>query len=141
MRAFNSGDINKFEAMKPTWCQIADLAAHEVKLRQKISLLCLMEMTFKRPANQKTLTFEEIAAETKLPLKEIELLVMKALAQKLVRGSIDQVQGVVNMTWVQPRVLDRQQIGGMVKTLDTWMNSITKLEQLIEERAAEILTN
>lgn len=141
LRAFNSGDINKFESMKPTWCQIADLAAHEVKLRQKISLLCLMEMTFKRPANQKTLTFEEIAAETKLPLKEIELLVMKALAQGLVRGSIDQVQGVVNMTWVQPRVLDRQQIGGMVKTLDAWMTSITQLEQLIEERAKEILTN
>lgn len=141
LRAFNSGDINKFEAMKPTWYQIADLAAHEVKLRQKISLLCLMEMTFKRPANQKTLTFEEIAQETKLPMKEVELLIMKALAQGLVRGAIDQVAGVVNMTWVQPRVLDRQQIAGMAKTLDVWMDSITEMEKLIETRAKEILTN
>lgn len=141
LRAFNAGDINKFEVMKPVWSQIADLAAHEVKLRQKISLLCLMEMTFKRPANQKTLTFEEISRETKLPMKEIELLVMKALAQGLVRGSIDQVQAVVNMTWVQPRVLDRQQIAGMVQTLDVWMQSITSMEQIIETRAGEILTN
>lgn len=54
LQAFNSGDINKFEQMKPKWSTIADLAAQEVKLRQKISLLCLMEMTFKRPANKRT---------------------------------------------------------------------------------------
>lgn len=42
--AFNSGDIGKFEAMKPQWSAIADLAAQELFLRQKISLLCLMEV-------------------------------------------------------------------------------------------------
>lgn len=87
-------------AMKPTWSKIPDLAAQELKLRQKISLLCLMEMTFKRPANKRSISFEEIATETKLPLKEVELLIMKALAQGLVRGAIDQVAGVVNMSWV-----------------------------------------
>lgn len=44
--AFNSGNINKFEMMKPQWSTIADLAAKELFLRQKISLLCLMEVTF-----------------------------------------------------------------------------------------------
>uniref|UniRef100_A0A1B0CJ11 26S proteasome non-ATPase regulatory subunit 13 n=2 Tax=Lutzomyia longipalpis TaxID=7200 RepID=A0A1B0CJ11_LUTLO len=141
LKAFNSGDINKFESMKPKWSKIADLAAQEVKLRQKISLLCLMEMTFKRPANQRTISFGEIAAETKLPLNEVEILVMKALAQGLVRGHIDQVAGVVNMTWVQPRVLDRTQVASMASTLDTWMLSITEMEKLIESRANEILTN
>ncbi|XP_055716028.1 26S proteasome non-ATPase regulatory subunit 13 [Phlebotomus papatasi] len=141
LKAFNSGDINKFESMKPKWSKIADLAAQEVKLRQKISLLCLMEMTFKRPANQRTISFDEIAKETKLPLNEVEILVMKALAQGLVRGHIDQVAGVVNMTWVQPRVLDRSQVAAMATTLDTWMLSITEMEKLIESRANEILTN
>lgn len=131
----------RFEAMKPEWTRIADLAAQEVKLRQKISLLCLMEMTFRRPANQRVIKFEEIATETKLPLAEVELLVMKALAQDLVRGHIDQVAGVVNMTWVQPRVLDRTQVAAMAGTLDAWMTSITAMEQLIETRAQEILTN
>lgn len=90
----------RFEAMKPQWSKIADLAAQELKLRQKISLLCLMEMTFKRPSGKRSITFNEIATETKLPYKEVELLVMKALAQGLVRGKIDQVAAVVNMTWV-----------------------------------------
>lgn len=141
LRAFNSGDIIKFEQMKPKWSTIADLAAQEVKLRQKISLLCLMEMTFKRPANKRTITFDEIAKEAKLPIKEVEILIMKALAQGLVKGAIDEVAGVVNMTWVQPRVLDRKQVAAMATTLDTWMASITTMEQLIENRASEILTN
>jgi 26S proteasome regulatory subunit N9 len=141
LQAFNSGDIAKFDQMKPKWSQIADFAAQEVKLRQKISLLCLMEMTFKRAANNRTISFEEIAKETRLPLKEVELLIMKALAQGLVRGAIDQVSGVVNMTWVQPRVLNQSQVAAMAQTLDTWMASISSMEQLIESRASEILTN
>jgi len=141
LKAFNSGDIDKFNEMKPSWSKIPDLLAHEIKLRQKISLLCLMEMTFKRSATERSISFEDIAKETKLPLKEVELLIMKALALDLVRGEIDQVAGVVNMSWVQPRVLERQQIVNMATTLDHWMTSITAMEKLMESRAADILTN
>ncbi|KAH8351292.1 26S proteasome non-ATPase regulatory subunit 13 [Drosophila takahashii] len=141
LKAFNTGDINKFNDMKKIWSKIPDLAAQEVKLRQKISLLCLMEMTFKRTAIERAISFTDIAQETKLPAKEVELLIMKALALDLVRGEIDQVAGVVNMSWVQPRVLNRNQIVGMASTLDTWMGAITNMEKLMENRAAEILTN
>jgi len=141
LHAFNSGDIGKFEAMRPVWSSINDLKVQEVNLRQKISLLCLMEMTFKRAANNRTISFAEIASETRLPLKEVELLIMKALAQGLVRGAIDQVSGVVNMTWVQPRVLNREQVSTMANTLDEWVKSITSMEKLIETKASEILTN
>ncbi|KAI8045124.1 26S proteasome non-ATPase regulatory subunit 13 [Drosophila gunungcola] len=141
LKAFNTGDINKFNDMKKIWSKIPDLAAQEVKLRQKISLLCLMEMTFKRSAIERAISFTDIAQETKLPAKEVELLIMKALALDLVRGEIDQVAGVVNMSWVQPRVLNRNQIVGMASTLDTWMGAITNMEKLMENRAAEILTN
>lgn len=138
--AFNSGDIKKFEAMKSKWSSIADLAAQELFLRQKISLLCLMEMTFKRPSHDRQLTFAEIARETKLPINEIELLVMKALSQGLVKGAIDQVASTVNMTWVQPRVLDRTQIAGMVERLNVWCKQVNMMENLLEEKASEILT-
>ncbi|XP_060647223.1 26S proteasome non-ATPase regulatory subunit 13 [Drosophila nasuta] len=141
LKAFNTGDINKFNDMKKIWSKIPDLAAQEVKLRQKISLLCLMEMTFKRSVIERAISFADIASETKLPAKEVEFLIMKALALDLVRGEIDQVAGVVNMSWVQPRVLNRPQIAGMASTLDTWMGAITNMEKLMENRAAEILTN
>lgn len=35
---------------------------------------------------------------------------MKALCLGLVKGSIDQVEQKVHMTWVQPRVLDKDQV-------------------------------
>ena len=38
---------------------------------------------------------------------------MKALSLGLVRGSIDQVSQEVTMTWVQPRVLDINQVNNM----------------------------
>ncbi|XP_043286701.1 26S proteasome non-ATPase regulatory subunit 13 [Venturia canescens] len=140
LHAFNAGDIAALEKLKPQWSKVADLAAQELKLRQKISLLCLMEMTFKRQANNRQLTFTEISQETRLPIGEVELLVMKALAQGLVRGAIDQVAGTVNMTWVQPRVLDRNQIANMVQQLNSWCKAVDSMEHLLESRASEILT-
>merc|ERR1712002_311831 len=137
--AFNSGDISKFESLRTHWSSQADLLSNEIGMRQKISLLCLMEMTFKRAATDRQLTFLEIANETKLPSEEVELLVMKALALGLVKGSIDQIDQKVNMTWVQPRVLDRKQIAGMMQRLDHWCTAVKKMEVVMEDRATEII--
>lgn len=41
---------------------------------------------------------------------QVEMLVMKALSAGLVKGSIDEVDHKVHMTWVQPRVMDLQQV-------------------------------
>lgn len=141
LRAFNHGDIARYEAMRPTWSKIPDLAAQEAKLREKISLLCLMEMTFKRASEQRSIRFEDVAHEARIPVAEVELLVMKALAKDLVRGAIDQVAGVVNLTWVQPRVLNRDQVSQMQQQLDRWTVSISQMEHLMEAKASEILTN
>lgn len=94
-----------------------DLKASEVKMRQKICLLCLMEMAFTRPANNKQLTFDEVAAKTKLPEDEVELLVMRALSLGLVKGSIDQIDKKIFISWVQPRVLDISQVNACVSCL------------------------
>lgn len=52
-------------------------------LRQKICLMALMEAVFKRATNKRTMAFQEIAEETKLPLDEVEHLLMKALRSSL----------------------------------------------------------
>mgnify|MGYP002789997749 CR=1 FL=1 len=118
--AFNKGDLAKFEQLKPVWSQQLDLKAAEVKMRQKICLLCLMEMSFTRPANNKQLGFDEVAQKTKLPEDEVELLVMRALSLGLVKGSIDQIDRRIFISWVQPRVLDLDQVKMMRVRLDAW---------------------
>ncbi|XP_075526862.1 26S proteasome non-ATPase regulatory subunit 13-like isoform X2 [Dermacentor variabilis] len=151
LSAFNSGSLAQYEALRPAWslqeirlkfrvCLLcwSDLAACELSLRQKMCLLCLMEMSFQRPGS--CLSFQEIAAQARLPLNEVEVLVMKALSLGLVRGTIDQVDGQVHMQWVQPRVLSRDQIAGMKKRLDAWNADVASMEKLLETKAHEIIS-
>jgi len=138
--AFNSGDMKKFDALKPQWAGQPDLQQNEKALRQKICLMCLMEMTFERPANNRAMSFKEIGEKTRLPVNEVEYLVMKALSLGLVKGSIDQVEQKVSMSWVQPRVLDRNQINIMHSRLGQWCKDVRSMEFLLEDKAKDILT-
>jgi 26S proteasome regulatory subunit N9 len=52
-------------------------------LRQKICLMALIESVFKRNAYDRTMTFQTIAEETRLPVDEVEHLLMKALRCEL----------------------------------------------------------
>ncbi|KAI4898521.1 hypothetical protein NFI96_013745 [Prochilodus magdalenae] len=138
--AFNSGNVVKFQALKSAWGQQPDLSTHEPKLMQKIQLLCVMEMTFTRPTNNRQLTFLEIAQSAQVPVNEVELLVMKALSVGLIKGSIDEVDQTVQMTWVQPRVLDLHQIKGMNERLELWCEDVKKMAVSVEKQAHDILT-
>ena len=42
-------------------------------------------------ASDRTITFEAIATASNLPVDQVELLVMRALSLKLIRGLLDQV--------------------------------------------------
>jgi len=138
--AFNAGDVTKFEAMKGQWAQLSDLKVNEHVLYEKVCLLALMEMTFRRNSTDRLLTFKAVAAQTRLAEDKVELLVMKALAKGLVKGSIDQVDQTVNLTWVQPRVLDRQQVKTLMDKITCLNDSIRLMENMIENNASEILT-
>ena len=76
--AFNSGNIDLYESLRTCWSSIPDLQAAENFMRQKISLLCLMEMAFRMPANNRNLNFSDIASTIKINYDDVELLVMKA---------------------------------------------------------------
>lgn len=138
--AFNEGNIDKFEAMKSQWSTQPDLLAKENQLREKIRLLCLMEMTFQRKAWDRQLTFGEIARETGLPANQVEVMVMRALSLGLVKGTIDQVDGKVNITWVQPRVLDKKQLASMMDRLSDWCKDVSGMQNLLQDQASSILT-
>ncbi|XP_066559455.1 26S proteasome non-ATPase regulatory subunit 13 isoform X2 [Amia ocellicauda] len=137
--AFNSGNVEHFLILKDCWGSQTDLAANESKLKEKLHLLCLMEMVFTRPAHHRQITFQEIARQTQISVGEVELLVMKALSTGLVKGSIDEVDSKVHMTWVQPRVMDLKQISGMKDRLENWCGSIRETSVLVESHAHEVL--
>ncbi|THH04133.1 hypothetical protein EW145_g5747 [Phellinidium pouzarii] len=128
---FNAGDIGKFEALAPLFSREPILQENYPFLRQKICLMALIESVSKRNANNRTMQFQTIAEETRLPVDEVEHLVMKALSLKLIRGSLDEVGQTAQINWVQPRVLDREQIGVLADRLKAWTDKLKTVEQRI----------
>ncbi|RMJ27714.1 proteasome regulatory [Aspergillus sp. HF37] len=130
--AFNRGDLTAYDVLGGNIAKNKLLEAHRMFLYQKISLAALTEMVFRRPPHDRNLTFTAISGETKVKDDEIEHLVMKALSLGLLRGSIDQVAGVAQINWVQPKVLDMGQIEGMRNRLKDWDAGVNQLGHWIE---------
>merc|ERR1712018_659152 len=138
--AFNSGDLDTYEKLRSAWTTQPDLNGNQEILYEKLCLLVLMEMTFRRDANDRQITFNDVAKQTGLGEDKVELLVMKALSKGLVKGQIDQVAQSVNLTWVQPRVLDKEQLKTIMGKIANLTSSIKSMETMIENNANEILT-
>ncbi|KAJ3356695.1 26S proteasome regulatory subunit [Kappamyces sp. JEL0680] len=99
---YNSGDMEGFEKISKTGDFLKQplLVAAIGFLRQKLCLMTLMEAVFKRSKSERgKMTFSEIARDTRVPMEEVEHLVMKALSLGLIKGCIDEVDGVVLVRW------------------------------------------
>ncbi|CAF4904822.1 unnamed protein product, partial [Rotaria magnacalcarata] len=139
LQAFNIGDVEKFDALKSLWQSQPDLRMAEIVLKKKITLLCLMDMIF-AAGGSRSLSFNDVATRTKLPIEQVELLAMKALSLDLIRGSIDQIDQKLNMHWVKPRVLDLRQVATLKTRLDQWTNDVKQMSSLVEQQAGDILS-
>ncbi|PPR99942.1 hypothetical protein GOBAR_AA20730 [Gossypium barbadense] len=137
--AFNSGDLVHYQEL----CRIHNaalrtqpaLVENEKRLLEKINVLCLMEIIFSRPAEDRTIPLKVIAERTKLSIEDVEHLLMKSLSERLrpfgicwismamamvhlIEGIIDQVKGTAYISWVQPRVLGIPQIKSLRDRLE-----------------------
>jgi 26S proteasome regulatory subunit N9 len=93
-----------------------------------------------------------IAEKTKLSISDVEYLLMKSLSVNiflalnsafqvfyiwymlmrihnmcqvhLIEGIIDQVEGTVHVSWVQPRVLGITQVKSLTARLDAWVEKV-----------------
>jgi len=144
LTAFNFGDLHSWMTLQQKYAQNierSDLKNKGNVLTAKIKILSLIELVFNRPSGHRRLKFEEIAHNTDVPLDQVELLVMKALSLGLLRGTIDEVDQVVNFTWVQPRILNLKQIGGMKERLNSWITNVQQSLNLIENEMTPELIN
>merc|ERR1739842_279051 len=102
------------------WTKQPDLNSNQEILYEKLCLLVLMEMTFRRDANDRQITFTDVSQQTGLNEDKVELLVMKALSKGLVKGHRDQLKTIMSK----------------ISTLNA---SIRSMENMIENNAGEIL--
>lgn len=138
--ALNAGDVKKFEGLSGHLDKTPLLQNSLPFLKQKICLTALIEAVFKRPTSSRVLKFDDIANETHLVKEEVEHLVMKALALGLLQGFIDQVDETVTVTWLQPRVMNKEQIATMKGKLEHWDTEVEQLGQWMHTSGGEIWT-
>ncbi|MBA0611320.1 hypothetical protein Godav_012017 [Gossypium davidsonii] len=82
--SFNSGNLVRYEEL----CRVHNaalsaqpaLVENEKKLLEKINILCLMEIIFSRPSDDRTIPLKVIAERTKLSIEDVEYLLMKSLS-------------------------------------------------------------
>ncbi|CAI5443758.1 unnamed protein product [Caenorhabditis angaria] len=138
--AFNSGDLPKFYSLESQWGGWDDLKKQKDFLIAKIRLMAVMDIALARPSKGRNINFKEIAEKCQIPVDEVEFLVMKALSKDLIRGDINQVEQLVRVTWVQPRVLDNSQILQMSARIAEWRKDVSSMENIVSSQAREILT-
>ncbi|KAK7367023.1 hypothetical protein VNO80_09029 [Phaseolus coccineus] len=143
LQAFNSGDLERYQEL----CRVHNaalraqpaLVQNEKKLLEKINILCLMEIIFSRPSEDRTIPLSVIAERTKLSIENVEHLLMKSLSVHLIEGIIDEVEGTVHVSWVQPRVLGIQQIKSLRDRLDSWTGKVHTALLSIEAETPDLI--
>lgn len=90
------------------------------------------------PAENRIVSLDVIGQRTKLNQDGVEFLLMKALSKHLMEGVIDQVDGTVSITWVQPKVLTLPQIIGLKDRLCGWISKVDQATVVLEEEAVGV---
>eukprot|EP00177_Eucheuma_denticulatum_P006284 GFKZ01011463.1.p1 GENE.GFKZ01011463.1~~GFKZ01011463.1.p1 ORF type:complete len:431 (-),score=57.64 GFKZ01011463.1:1189-2358(-) len=141
LEAFNNGDLDQFDKV----CNSASakmnaqpvLVAHEEFLKQKITILALLELAFTRSLDA-SIPFADVERACRLPSKEVEYLLMRAMSLGLISGVIDHVDQSFEVTRVRPRVLGREPIGEMAKRLEKWCGKVDTTLDFVSESSVGI---
>jgi len=138
MKCMANGDVNEFHRISAA--NASEVAKHGVLVsmadivKEKIILLALIDLVFKKPSAERTLEFTEIASHVGVELERVEWVIMKALSLGLMKGSMDQVEGTVVITWVMPRVLDEGQLKDLAARFGKWAVTVAKERDYMTEQ-------
>ncbi|CAO2043555.1 unnamed protein product [Urochloa humidicola] len=145
LSAFNSGNIALYQelckAHNSALSAQPALVQNEGKLLEKINILCLMEIIFSRSSENRTIPLSAIAEQTRLSVEDVEHLLMKSLSAHLIEGIIDQVDGTVHVSWVQPRVLGIDQVKSLRDRLDSWVGKVHTTLLAVEAETPDLISS
>lgn len=135
----NSGNLQEFRNwMVKAVAQSPLLAHHERFLYQKITLTALLELVSTQAMASRQLTFAQILEFTGVPLDDVEQLVIKGFSLGLIQGSINQIEETVSVTWLQPRILNLDQVNVLYTHLQKWDKQVDDLVRLVHRSGGSL---
>lgn len=124
--AFNAGDHDAIQKLLPMINKHPALASKIDFLNQKLCLMALVECVFRQLKVSRQLPLPMVANAARVPLDQVEHLLMRALSLKLIRGSMHEVEGYFQIEWVQPRTLDANQIIQLKEGIKGWRERVAQ---------------
>ncbi|KAI3853654.1 hypothetical protein MKW98_025171 [Papaver atlanticum] len=124
-------------------CGFEELLAHPIIksiLGTKV-LECVLNSLVLRPAEDRTIPLNIIAARTKLSVEDVELLLMKSLSVHLIEGITDQVEATILVSRVRPIVLGITQIESLRDRLDNWVDKVHTALLSVESETPELVAS
>jgi 26S proteasome regulatory subunit N9 len=138
----NAGDVDKFnslvDAHRDQYFAQPALAQRHEDVKKKIVLLSLMNLVFERHSHDRCIPFSDIATRTRLPMEQVEWVLMRAMSLGLIKGIIDQVESTVEVSWVQPRVLNKEQLKLLSAQLESWSARVKSTLVTVEDQTPEL---
>jgi 26S proteasome regulatory subunit N9 len=143
VHALHNGSILAFNAVLENhsdkyFSQPALATRHDV-VKQKVVLLALMNMAFELHPHKRTISFTDLSRVTGLAVDQAEWVLMRAMSLNLIKGQIDEVAQTIDISWVQPRVLDQKQLTILTGQIDAWTSKVDTMLHTIESQAPELL--
>lgn len=143
LHALNGGKVHDFyKALEHYKDQIEANVAIKNNLDNliiKARIMALLDYVFTRQKEERSIPFAAIAKIADIKLEDVEWLAMKAMSLELIKGEIDEVEKIVKVTWVKPRVLDSERILIMKDTIEKWKVKVQKNLKDLEEKTGELV--
>lgn len=118
----NAGNVDNFNH----WLSIAIkkapiLEQHQIFLKEKLTIMALLELV----SADKKLSFDIISEKTNTPIDQVELIIIKTMSLHLIEGYINQDQQYVVVSWIQPRILNLDQVKNLIQNVENLSKNIS----------------
>ena len=132
--SFNSGDLSVILSNDPSnFIDHPALKSHLPFLQEKLCLMSLAQLLFLQIKNDRKVKFSTISNFTKVPLDQVEFLLIRAISCKIIRATIDQVDSSITVNWIQPRLLDKSQINDLYNAISNWNQKVAHTLEVVQE--------
>lgn len=138
----NRGDIDGFNMLvnnyREQYYKQQFLASRHEEIKKKMVLLSLLNIAFERPPHDRTISFNDIAVRTRIPIEQVEWVLMRAMSIGLLKGTIDGIDQTINVSWVQPRVLGKDDISTLSNQLAGWVDRVRDALSVVSDQTQEL---
>lgn len=139
--AFHKGHIDDFKRIFAA-ASVEHKVLHEnaAFLNQKVRIMAFVDYVSQQPSTERAFSFAALAKLCDTQEHEVELLIMKVFSLQVAKGSIDEVDRQVRITWVQPGTLDKEQLQALQGRLRNWAGTVNQSLKFLSDSSRELLS-